>query len=85
MPLTAEQMRQALQARRLQDDEALQAVLDRIREEAKNHSVYLDNPGAREGARMLVLAVDCLRETLRGDAEAPEAERAAEELARSME
>jgi hypothetical protein len=85
MPLSAEQMRQAIQARRLQDDEALQAVLDRIREEAKNHAVYLDNPGGREGARMLVLAVDCLRATLQGDAEAPEAERAAETLARSLE
>ena len=85
MPLTPDQMKQAIQARRLQEDEALQAVLDRIREDARDHAIYLDNAPAREGARMLVLAVDCLRETLRGDAEAPAADQAAEELKRYLE
>ena len=85
MPLTAEQMRQAIGARRLQDDDVLQTVLNRIVENAAEQAIYLGDAQGREDARQLVLAVTRLRNELTADAELPDEVKAAEALARSLE
>ncbi|HEY2416497.1 MAG TPA: hypothetical protein VGH84_01160 [Steroidobacteraceae bacterium] len=85
MPITSEQMKAAIGARRLQDDEVLQGVLDRIVEDATGQAIYLDDVDNREAARQLVLAVTRLRVHLQADADLPEEIKAHDELARSME
>ena len=85
MPLSAEQAKQAIAAKRLQEDPALQATLDRIVEAATGSAIYLDDPRAREDNRMLVIAVTRLRMELQADADLPEELQSAEALARSME
>ena len=85
MPLTAEQMRQATAAKRLQEDPALRVVLDRIVENAAEQAIWLNDATGREEARQLVIAVTRLRVELQADAELPEVAKAAEEMARSFE
>ena len=85
MPITAEQMKQAIGARRLQDDAVLQGVLDRIVEDATGQAIYLHNVHDREAARQLVLAITRIRVHLQADADLPEEIKNAEALAKSME
>ena len=85
MPLTAEQMKASLGARRLQDDEVLQSALDRIVADNTLAAIYLGDAHAREQSRQMVLAVNRLRDTLDGDATLPDEVRAQEALAKSME
>lgn len=85
MPLTAEQMRQAHAARRAIDDPDLQAAFDVIVEEAAQEAIYGAVRRSREGGRFIVLAITRLRGRLKEIAEAPDAEKEAEEMARSFE
>lgn len=85
MPLTPEQMRQAHAARRAIEDPDLQAAFDVIVEEAAQAAIYGTVRRGREGGRFMVLAITRLRGRLKEIAEAPDAEKQAEELARTFE
>ena len=85
MPLTPEQMRQAVAAARLREDPGLQSALDRIVAANAEQAIWLTEAADREDARQTVLAVARLRIALQADAEAPEVDRQREEMARSFE
>jgi hypothetical protein len=85
MPLTAEQVVQAEACRRMLDDPAFQAVLDRIVAEAAGRAMFLDDERQREDNRRVVIAINLIRNELTADAEAVEADRVAERMNRAME
>jgi len=62
--VTTEQLVAANAAARLQDDPVLQGALDEIVREETLRAIKLADPGERERARMMVLAVERLREDL---------------------
>jgi glutamate 5-kinase len=83
--LTAEQMIQAEAAKRMLADEHFVRILSRIVEDAAEKAVFLEDEPAREANRQLVLAISRIRGELQADADAPEADKAADKLARAME
>jgi len=85
MPLTGAQQIQAEAAKRILADDAFNGVLNRIVTDAAEKAVFLDDAPQREANRQLVLAISRIRGELQADAELPEADKAATELARSME
>ena len=85
MPLTPEQMRQAHAARRAIEDPDLQAAFDVIVEEAAQAAIYGTARRGRDEGRYMVLAITRLRGRLREIADAPDAEKQADELARTFE
>jgi hypothetical protein len=85
MPLTAEQVVQAEACRRMLDDPAFQAVLDRIVAEAAGRAMFLDDERQREDNRRVVIAINLIRNEITADAEAVEADRVAEQMNRVME
>jgi hypothetical protein len=85
MALTGAQQIQAEAAKRILADEAFNGVLTRIVTDAAEKAVFLDDEALREANRQLVLAISRIRGELQADAELPEADKAATDLARSME
>jgi hypothetical protein len=85
MPLTAEQVVQAEACRRMLDDPAFQAVLDRIVAEAAGRAMFLEDERQREDNRRVVIAINLIRNEITADAEAVEADRVAERMNRAME
>jgi hypothetical protein len=85
MTLTAEQVVQAEACRRMLDDPAFQAVLDRIVAEAAGRAMFLEDERQREDNRRVVIAINLIRNELTADAEAVEADRVAEQMNRAME
>jgi hypothetical protein len=85
MPLTAEQVVQAEACRRMLDDPAFQAVLDRIVAEAAGRAMFLEDERQREDNRRVVIAINLIRNEITADAEAVEADRVAEQMNRVME
>ena len=85
MTLTADEMVAAVAARRMIDDKHFQGVLDHIVKEAAEHAVFSTEAADREAARQTVLAINRIRGQLEANAQAPEAEKAVEQLARAME
>jgi hypothetical protein len=85
MTLTAEQVVQAEACRRMLDDPAFQAVLDRIVAEAAGRAMFLEDERQREDNRRVVIAINLIRNELTADAEAVEADRVAERMNRAME
>ena len=85
MPLTAEQVVQAEACRRMLDDPAFQAVLDRIVAEAAGRAMFLDDERQREDNRRVVIDINLIRNEITADAEAVEADRVAERMNRAME
>jgi hypothetical protein len=85
MPLTAEQVVQAEACRRMLDDPAFQAVLDRIVAEAAGRAMFLDDERQREDNRRVVIAINLIRNEITADAEAVEADRVTEQMNRVME
>jgi hypothetical protein len=83
--LTAEQVVQAEACRRMLDDPAFQAVLDRIVAEAAGRAMFLEDERQREDNRRVVIAINLIRNELTADAEAVEADRVAERMNRAME
>ena len=85
MPLTGAQQIQAEAAKRILADEAFIGTLNRITADAAEKAVFLEDGALREANRQLVLAISRIRGELQADAELPEADKAATDLARSME
>jgi len=85
MPLTADQMVAAAAARRMLEDPHFNGILDHIVQDAAEKAVFLDDAGTREVNRQLVLAINRIRGELQANADAPEADKAAEQQARAME
>jgi hypothetical protein len=85
MPLTAEQVVQAEACRRMLDDPAFQAVLKRIEDQSTWWAMFLDDARQREDNRLIVIALNRIRNELTADAEAVEADRVAEQMNRAME
>jgi hypothetical protein len=85
MPLTAEQLIQAEAAKRMLADEAFVGILNRITADAAEKAVFLEDEPQREANRQLVLAISRIRGELQADADAPEADKQAQQLAREME
>jgi hypothetical protein len=85
MPLTSDQIQQALAAQRMLADPALEAVLRRIETDETQRAIYISDPATREDARQLVLAVTRLRAELLYDAELPDADRRQQGLSDSLE
>ncbi len=85
MPLTNVQMVQAEAAKRLLQDEALMAILNRVTADAAEKAVFLDDGNTREANRQLVLAIARIRGELQADADLPEATKAGDELSKSFE
>ena len=85
MTLTTEQVVAANAARRLLDDEHFQRIMNRITADAAEKTVWGADEPTREANRQLVLAISRIRGELQGDADAPDAEKAADQLARAME
>jgi hypothetical protein len=85
MPLSGAQMAEAEAARRILGDEHFQAILDRVVATAVGHAMFLDRCEEREHYRQIVIAVGHIRNEILAAAELPEADKAATELARSME
>jgi hypothetical protein len=85
MALTAEQVVQAEACRRMLDDPAFQAVLDRIVAEAAGRAMFLEDERQREDNRRVVIAINLIRNEITADAEAVEADRVAERMNRAME
>jgi hypothetical protein len=85
MALTTEQVVQAEACRRMLDDPAFQAVLDRIVAEAAGRAMFLDDERQREDNRRVVIAINLIRNEITADAEAVEADRVAERMNRAME
>ena len=85
MTLSAEEMVAAAAARRLLDDPHFKAIFDKIVADAAEKSIFNDDAAAREANRQLVLAINRIRGELEANAEAPEADRAADQLAKAME
>ena len=85
MTLTAEQMIAATAARRMLDDEHFKAVLDHIVKEAAELAVFSGDANERETGRQTVLAINRIRGQLEANADAPMAEKQAEQMARAME
>jgi hypothetical protein len=83
--LTAEQVVQAEACRRMLDDPAFQAVLDRIVAEAAGRAMFLEDERQREDNRRVVIAINLIRNEITADAEAVEADRVAEQMNRVME
>ena len=85
MPLTAEEMVAAEAARRMLADPHFNGILDNIVQDAASKAVFSDDLNTREANRQLVLAISRIRGDLQANADAPEADKASEELARTME
>jgi hypothetical protein len=85
MALTTEQAVQAEACRRMLDDPAFQAVLDRIVAEAAGRAMFLEDERQREDNRRVVIAINLIRNEITADAEAVEADRVAEQMNRAME
>lgn len=85
MPLTAEQMRQAIAARGALENTDLQSVFDAIVEDNAKEAIYGDSTQSREDARVMVLAITKLRVAMKDFADAPEIAKANDEIARSLE
>jgi hypothetical protein len=83
--LTTEQVIAANAARRLLDDEHFQRILHRITADAAEKTVWGKDEPTREANRQLVLAISRIRGELEADADAPEADKQADQLARAME
>ena len=60
MTLTAEQVVQAEACRRMLDDPAFQAMLDRIVAEAAGRAMFLDDERQREDNRRVVIAINLI-------------------------
>jgi hypothetical protein len=85
MPLTGAQMAEADAARRILADEHFQAILDRVVATAVGHAMFLNRSEEREHYRQIVIAVSHIRNEILAVAELPDADKAASDLARSME
>ena len=85
MALTREQVLACEAAKRLLADPHLAAIIDRIAHTASERALFLPNPADRETNRAVVVALECIRQELRGDAEMVEGDTRAEILARNME
>lgn len=85
MPLSPEQMVQAEAAKRMLADAHFLRILDRIVTDAAEKAVFTENPDEREANRQLVLAISRVRGELQADADLPEAVKASDGLAKSME
>jgi hypothetical protein len=85
MALTGEEMTAAAAARRMLDDPHFNGILDHIVKEAAAKAVFNDDAADREANRQLVLAINRVRGQLQANADAPEADKAQEQLARAME
>jgi hypothetical protein len=78
-------MIQAEAAKRMLADDHFIRILNRITADAAEKTVWGKDDAEREANRQLVLAISRIRGELQADADAPEAEKASQQLAKAME